>query len=242
MKTLLLGVTAWLFAVALCAAQEHPAVTAQPNTVYVSADGKFEAPPDTALLQFNISAQEDTAKAAYEHASRDAEQFRQILRSNGIDPKTAEIGFYSVQPVYDWKNPKRKLIAYRVATNVSLKLKDFSKIAPILEQLADANLGENQSMSYTLENIDAAKVKAVADAYRRVRMNADALARSAGRVLGEISYASVDTFEQIRPMPLVTRMPLAMARSQAEAAAPTEEFTPQNITVTAHVNALFNLK
>ena len=43
---------------------QAPSVTAQPNTVYVGADGKFETPPDTALIQFNISAQADTAKDA----------------------------------------------------------------------------------------------------------------------------------------------------------------------------------
>lgn len=241
MKALFVGIS-MLFLAGICVAQEHPSVMAQPNTVYVSADGKFDAPPDTAQLQFDISAQEDTAKAAYEHASRDAEQFRQVLRANGMDPKIAQIGFYALQPIYDWKNPKRKLIAYRVATNVSLKLKDFSKIAPILQQLADNGIGENQSMSYTLENIDAAKVKAVEDAYRHVRLNADAVARAGNRVLGEISYASVDTYEQVRPMPLIARMPAAMMRAQAQPAAPTEEFTPQNVTVAAHVNALFNLK
>ena len=232
--SVLLGLVAW------ASAQEHPAINAQPNTVYVSADGKFESAPDTAEIQFNISAQEDSAKAAYDHAARDAEQFRQILRSNGLDPKSAEVGFYSVQPVYDWKNPKRKLIAYRVGTNVRLKTRDFSKVAPILQQLADSNIGENQSMSYTLENIDAAKVKAVEDAYRRARMNAEAVAHAGGRALGDISYASVDTFEQARPMPM-QRMGVAMMKAQVEQA-PTEEFTPQEVTVTAHVNALFNLK
>jgi len=37
-----------LFAAAAAFSQEHPAVTAQANTVYVGADGKFEAAPDTA--------------------------------------------------------------------------------------------------------------------------------------------------------------------------------------------------
>ena len=35
-----------------------------PNTVWVGADGKYEAEPDTAVVQFNISAQEDTLQAA----------------------------------------------------------------------------------------------------------------------------------------------------------------------------------
>jgi hypothetical protein len=38
------------------------------------------------------------------------------------------------------------------------------------------------------------------------------------------------------------RMAHPMAAMANAAPAPTEEFTPQTVTVTAHVNALFNLK
>lgn len=221
-------------------AQEHPAVTAQPNTVYVGADGKFEAAPDTAQIQFNVSVQDDTSQVAFQHASKEVEQVRQVLRANGIDPKSATIGFLSVQPVYDWKNPKQKVIGYRVATDVTLKLKDFSKVAPVTQQLADANVSESQTLTYTLENVDDAKNRAVEDAYRRARNSGDALARASGRTLGDLSYASVDTFENPRPVPRMARAMVAMAN--AATPPPTEEFTPQNVTVTAHVNALFNLK
>src|SRR5271155_3419 len=88
----------------LALGQDRPTVTAQPNTVYVSADGKFDANPDTAVVQFNISAQKDKSREAYERASQAAEQVREILRSNGIDPKTAEIGAFSIQPIYDYSN------------------------------------------------------------------------------------------------------------------------------------------
>jgi len=221
-------------------AQEHPAITALPNTIYVGADGKFESAPDTAVIQFNISVQENTSQAAYEHASREAEQVRQVLRANNIDPKAANLGFLSVQPMYDWKNPKQKVIGYRVTTDVTLKLKDFSKIGPITQQLADANVSETQTLNYTLENIDEAKNKAVEDAYRRARNSADAIARASGRALGELSYASVDTLENPR---IVTRgLARPMAAMAPAAPAPTEEFTPQTVTITAHVNALFNLK
>jgi uncharacterized protein YggE len=221
-------------------AQDRPTVTAQPNSVFVGADGKFEANPDTAVMQFNISAQEATSREAYDRASKSAEQVRQILRSNGIEPKSAEIGYFSLEPVYDYKTAKRKLVGYRVNANVSLKLKDFSKVAPIVQQLADTDVSENQSLNYTLEDMDAAKAKAVEDAYRRARESATALARSSGRSLGELSYASVDTFENVRPMAMARSM---MKMNVASAApAPTEEFTPQSVSVTAHVNAMFNLK
>jgi uncharacterized protein YggE len=100
-------------------------------------------------------------------------------------------------------------------------------------------VSDTQSLAYTLEEMESAKSKAVEDAYRRARQAADAVAKASGRTLGELSYASVDTFENtpiIRPMGAQFKA-MAMA-----APAPTEEFTPQTVTVTAHVNALFNLK
>ena len=239
MKLIICLLAACLVAAAAFA-QEHPALTAPPNTVYVGADGKFEAAPDTAVIQFNVSVQEDTSQAAYDHESREVEQVRQILRANGVEPKAANIGFLSVQPQYDWKNPKHKVIGYRVSTDVNLKLKDFSKIGPITQQLADANVSETQTLNYTLENIDEAKNKAVEDAYRRAHNSAETLARASGRTLGELSYASVDTFESARPVPRMARPMAAMAA--AAPPPPTEDFTPQTVTVTAHVNALFNLK
>lgn len=223
----------------ICVAQEHPAVSALPNTIYVSAEGKFEAAPDTALIQFNVSVQEETAQKAYDQASKDVEQVRQALRANGIEPKAATIGFFSVQPAYEWKTGKQKLIGYRVTTNVTLKLKDFSKIGPVTQQLADANVSESQSLNYILENMDEAKNKAVEDGYRRARNEAEAVARASGRALGELSYASIDTYENSRP-PL-PRM-RAMAAAASATPAPTEEFTPQNVSVGARLNAMFTLK
>ena len=102
--------------------QDRPTVAAQPNSVFVGADGKFEANPDTAVMQFNISAQETASRDAYDQASKSAEQVRQILRSNGIDPKSAQISSFSLQPVYNYKAAKRTLVGYRVSASVSLKL------------------------------------------------------------------------------------------------------------------------
>jgi uncharacterized protein YggE len=222
-------------------AQNTPTVTAQMNTVYVSADGKFESAPDTALIQFNISAQENSPRAAYDRAAQETEQVRQIMKSNGIDPKSAEIGFFSLQPVYDWKDPKRRVIGFRVSNSVSLKLKDFTKVGPIVQQLGAQEFNENVNLSYTLEGIDAAKLRAVEDAFQRARAEAATVAKAGGRALGELSYASVDTIEPIRPlaMPMAAR---AMAAQAPQVAAPTEEFSAQKVTITARVSAVFSLK
>ena len=220
-------------------AQERPALTAPANSIYAGADGKYEEAPDTAVIQFNISAQENTTQAAYERASKAAEQVREVMRSNGIDPHTAELGSFSLEPVYDYRTAKRKLVAYRVNTAATLKLKDFTKLGPILDQLANIDITENQTLKYTLENMDAAKKKAVEDAMRRARESANAAAGAAGRSVGELSYASVDVFEPAIPIRAMAGKMTEIVNGQL---APTSGFTPQKITVTAHVNALFSLR
>ena len=230
---------ALLLGLAIPAIAQSPSINAQPNTIFAGGDGKFETAPDTALLQFNVLAQESTSRAAYDKAAQSTEQVRQILRANGIDPKAAEISSFSVNPMYDYKDPKRKLVGYQVTASVSLKMKDFSKLPPVLQQLSDADISQSQSLSYTLEEMDTAKSKAVEDAYRRARESADAVAKASNHTLGELSYASVDVSDGGPIIPMTRGM--AMAK-MVNAPAPIEEFTPQKVTVTAHVNALFALK
>src|SRR5919109_5203841 len=98
-----LSVISLLVAMAVAAAaQERPSIAVQANTVYVSAEGRFEASPDTAFVDFNISAQESNAKAAYDRAARSAEQIRGLLRNAGVEPSSAQFSYFALMPVYDY--------------------------------------------------------------------------------------------------------------------------------------------
>src|SRR5579863_440621 len=158
------------------AQSQLPAGTVPMNSVYVGADGKYESAPDTAVLQFNIAAQESTSRAAYDKASAAAQQVRQALTSNGIDLKTAEFGFFAIQPMFDWKDPKHRVIGYRVVSNVRVRLHEFSKVGVLTQQMAEIDSTENQSLSYTLENVEAAKIKATEDAIHKAHNEANAVA------------------------------------------------------------------
>jgi uncharacterized protein len=210
-----------------------------PNSISVGADGEFESAPDTAVITCSLSAQESTSQAAFESASRLAEQMRQAVRSAGVDPKTVELSRYSSYPIIDYKNTKQKVVAYRVGTNVTIKLKDFSKIGPVTEALAGLGGITGQNMIYDLEEIDAAKQKAIDKAFARARTYADTLSKASGKQLGSLVSAAVDTQQAIPVMPYAR---MAMASVEAKAPAPTEDFQASKIKVTAHVNAVFALQ
>jgi uncharacterized protein YggE len=226
--------------VCVSAAQNSAPAAIQLNTIYAGADGKYEAAPDTAVITMDIGTQQDTSRAAFDKAAAAVERVRQALRSNNIDVKSAQFSSYQLQPMYDWKNPKHRVVGYRVTSNVVLKLRDFSKVGALIEQLADIEDTQNQSISYTLEDIEQAKAKASEDALKKARTQATAVASAGGRNLGDLLYASVDV-NQANIAPVFTAQRMAMAAPSATPP-PTAEFTPQAVTINAHVNALFALK
>jgi len=226
----------------ISSAQVSPTpATIQINTIYAGADGKFEAAPDTAVIRMDIASQQDTSRAAYDHAALAVDHVRQVLKSNSIDLKAAQFGTYQMQPMYDWKNPKHKVIGYRVASDVTLKLRDFTKIGALTEQLADVEDTQNQLVNYTLEDIEQAKAKASEDALKKARNQAGAVATAGGRTLGDLLYASVDV-NQTNIVPVMFAQSVARAAAPMATPPPMADFTPQTVTINAHVNALFALK
>lgn len=230
-----------LSALSSTAQEQMPAYFNPANTISVGADGKFEAEPDRAVVNFTVAAQADTSDAAYARASKAAEAVRQVLKKNGLDPKTAEISQYSLQPVIDYKSSKRKIIAYRVTSSVSIRLKDFTKVGPLTQGFSTIPDTDNQSVNYILLETEAAKQKAIEDAMSKAKASAATVAKSGNRVLGDLSHATVDVSESgpVHPMAMATRN---MAMSADAEQAPTAEFTPTKITITARVNAVFQLK
>jgi uncharacterized protein YggE len=241
MKTLACSLIVLALTAAGSAQVSSTSTAIQLNSIYAGADGKYEAAPDTAVIRMDIASQQETSRAAYDHAAIAVDHVRQVFKNNGIDVKSAQFGLYQMQPIYDWKNPRHKVIGYRVVSDVTLKLRDFAKIGTITEQLADIEDTQNQSVSYILEDIEQAKAKASEDALKKARNQAAAVATAGARTLGELLYASVDV-NQANIMPVYAQA--AMARSAAPMATPPPmaDFTPQTVTINAHVNALFALK
>jgi hypothetical protein len=123
------------FTLATFAAAQAPTINAQPNTVFVGADGKFETAPDTALIQFNITAQADTARPPTTRLQVRRNRARFCAPTASIPKPPRSI---LLQTRCTTGKPKAQHY-YQVITSVSLKLK-ISKIGAITQQLADADV------------------------------------------------------------------------------------------------------
>ncbi|HZR32930.1 MAG TPA: SIMPL domain-containing protein [Terriglobales bacterium] len=220
------------------------------SSITVEADGQVEAEPDVAQMRFDISAQDQSARNAYEKVAKTSDQIRTILRSNGVDSTTAEVGSLYFQPLIEYKKNKRKIVAYRVKSAVTLKLRDFAKVGAILQQLSEGDITDSQSLNYILSSLDSAKTRAAENAMQKALREATSAAKAAGATVGSLISATVDVRQQIRPLlnadsigKLETvEVSAGMASAQPPPPPPTAEFTPQSVSISAHVRAIFSLK
>lgn len=223
------------------------------NTLLVEAKGIYVADPDLATLTFDINSQDKELKKAYDNANQSMQRILAIAEQNGLSKNDVESGVLTLSPLYNGGN-QRKTHGYLVQGQLTVKIRDFTKIGPILDASVQEGLVDSRSLTYSLENEEAAKDKAVAEAVRDAVGRARAALDQNGQKPGAIRYANVDVSQAVVQQVIqleayasrdetisVNGTPGATGAPPA-APPPLPPVRPQKITVTATVQCAFQIQ
>jgi|SRR6185437_6894936 len=181
---------------ALSAHAQNEPVKFIANTFVVQASGSYQTDPDLATLTFDISSQDKVLTQAYAKATQSMQQIVAVAEKNGLKKEEISTGVLTLTPSYDVdRNKKPK--SYFVQGQIVLKVHDFSKIGSILDDSVQNGLADFRSLTYSLENEEAAKERAVADAMHNAIERAKAALAQNGQKAGAIRYASVDVSQLV---------------------------------------------
>jgi uncharacterized protein len=159
------------------------------DTLVLQANGTYEAEPDLATLTFDISSQDKDLTQAYTKATQSMQQIVSVAEKNGLAKDEISTGVLTLTP-YAEGNKKPK--SYFVQAEITLKVHDFTKIGAILNDSVENGLANFRSLTYSLENPEGAKARAVADAMHNAVERAKAALAENGQKAGAIRYANVD--------------------------------------------------
>lgn len=222
------------------------------DTVVVQAEGSYEADPDLATLAFDISTQDKDMKKAYDTATQSMQRIAALAEKSGLKKADVSTGVLTLAPSYE-RDRKNKAKSYSVRGFVTLNVRDFSQIGPLLDGAVEEGIVDFRSLTYSLQDEEAAKERAVAQAMQRAVGRASAALAQNGQKAGAVRYASLD----VRQLMGVTRLESSygatnqvvevtaggMGASHAKAPVPTYPFIqPQKITVSASVQCAFEIK
>jgi uncharacterized protein YggE len=183
----LLALAASLAALAFAAA---PAVAENlPPAITVSGEANVSVAPDLAQVDGGVTSEAKTAREASEANNAAMGKVLLALKGAGIDEKDYQTSRLSLQPQYAQTGPNRsgppQISGYRAANRVTIKVRDVTKVANVIDTLVGAGANEIGSINFIVTQaskaLDEARTKAVADARRK----AEIYAKAAGVTLGE---------------------------------------------------------
>jgi len=183
-------VLAVLFTVSRPAMAQQGGTKFVQDTIVVEAEGSFEADPDLATLTFDVTSQDKDMKKAYDMAAQSMQRIVDLAQKSGIKKEDLSTGVLRVTPSYE--RDKNKAKSYSVRGYLTIKVRDFSQVGPLVDAAVQEGIVDFRSLSYSLQDEEAAKQKAVGAAMKNATGRATAALAQTGQKVGAIRYASVD--------------------------------------------------
>ena len=229
------------------------------DTLVVQAEGRYESDPDLAIMTFDVSSQEKELKEAYTKASQSMRTVVEVAERNGLGKDAIHTGVLTITPFYEGDRKKRAR-AYRVQGHVVLRVQDFSKAGPIMDESVQDGIADFRSLTYQLSNEEAAKQKAVADAMHRAAGRATVALEQTKQKLGPARSVSLEVHNligiaQIQSLPYDVYAYetgersggsggslFGMAKKMAPPPPPPPPVQPEKITITASVQCVFGIE
>src|SRR5882724_3139323 len=162
------------------------AQTVPPAMISVTGEATVSVPPDQAQIDAGVTTEAKTAREASDSNNAAMGKVLLALKGAGIEEKDYQTSRLSLQPE---SGPNRStgpatIVGYRAINRVTIRLRDVTKVASIIDTLVGAGANDIGGINFTVSQasklLDDAREQAIADARRK----ADIYAKAAGVTLG----------------------------------------------------------
>ena len=205
-----------------------------PSAISVSGEATVSAAPDLAQIDAGVANDAKSAKEASDANNAAMGKVLLALKGAGIPESDYQTSRLSLQPQYapNRSNGASPVVGFRASNRVTVKIRDVTKAAGIIDILVGAGANDIGNISFEVTQasklLDDAREKAVADARRK----AEIYAKATGVTLG----APLSVSEGSAPMPLFKSRVAVAPMAAPAAVAPGEE------TLSVTVNVSWSIK
>ena len=157
------------------------------NQITVSGEAKVYAKPDIALVDLGVTT---TAQTTEEAISKNTEKINAVIKAVkdlGIEEKDIQTTKYNLSPLYNYTQISGRIFqGYTLDQNVRVKIRDFSKVGETLQKATSAGANLTGNLVFTIDDVEALKNQARAEAIEKAKEQAENLAKESGIKLGKI--------------------------------------------------------
>lgn len=242
MRQFVLIVTVLLLALVLWSQlNDSPLVPPEPRIIAMEAQGEFEVLPDLIRLHFNVSSLHDSDPAvAKTQVDQHASAAVRALMKLGVKEEdiTSSALNVSIQEDYN-RNDGSRTRRHRVQRNVEAVLRDTSLYDKALQALVGSGVSEISHIQPEVSNLDELKQKALADAARKAREQADFLAAQFDAEVARVHQIGRQDIQRHFGM---QEMVAHAAKGGDAPEPPSHDFKPAKVKISSNVFVEFELE
>jgi hypothetical protein len=195
MKTLARAAAISLLLATACAApaalaQGAPAVAdpaARPGTLNLSAYGETRIAPDMATINLGVNTEAPTAAAALQANATQMTRVIAALRKAGVADRDIQTSGLNLNAQYDYvQNEPPKLRGYQAANQVTVTVRDLSKLGQAVDATVGAGANQVNGISFGLSDPSAAEDAARRQAVKALAAKANLYAAATGYKLSRL--------------------------------------------------------
>ena len=205
------------------------------NAVTASGSGKVPGSPDEAAMSFGVTRNASSPKSALAQVSAVATKITAALVKAGIAEADVRTANLSVYPTYG-NGAKPTIIGYQASLSVEAKVRDIQTLGDVINAANNAGAGTISGPGFTISEDSKYTVEAIDIAVADARKNAEAMAKAAGKSVGDVISIS-DSGVSVPPVPMYYDSTAMSAKSSA--AVP---ISPGQLDVSANVTVVFELR
>ena len=200
------------------------------DRVTVTGVASMEAAPDTASVNIEVLGRGDTADAAAAEAARKMANIKRALLGLNITRDQIENTYYYLNPMY---GDKMKVIGYSATNSVKIEINDINKLGEVIDKLTAAGADSVNNVSCSVSNRSLLQNQLLGQAVANARQQAAVVASAAGRNLGRLTNANI---QSVNDYDLVSRNVMMKA---ADGAGEATRIEPKNIKIKVRVECSF---
>ena len=190
------------------------------NTITISAEGKVDAVPDVARVDFSVIAQGKTPKGVQRQVSEKMNKIVDFIKEQGVDAKDIKTLNISVNPryyySYDYPRipcplmdevypsssspiscpPKSPvIIGYEASQTLDVKIRELDNAGDIIDGAVENGATQVGGINFSIDDPDELRAQAREQAFVKAREKAEALAKIAGmKIKRVITFSESDGY------------------------------------------------
>jgi uncharacterized protein YggE len=157
------------------------------RAITVPGEGSVQVAPDVVTVNLGVQTRNADVQRAVAENNRIAAAIMEAARAVGVADSDMQTAYFTVypQPEYDQFGALTEEVTYFVDNNLSVRLRDVSRLSDLLQGAVDAGATNIYGVAFAIADTSAAEEQARAEAMDDAQARAEQIAADGGLTLGE---------------------------------------------------------